>query len=102
MTKMAAILIYRKSPERNSWVILIHEEFLPEAMLTIDKIDKSLAEYSEIADELKTKMSVGSKSHKSRSKPYWNNELQSLWKHICLLEKSKSKHESKKYAKIRH
>ena len=63
-------------------------------MVTIDKIEKSLAEdsdvstayqefvsliKSEMSSKLKPKKPFCFKSHKSRNKPFWNDELQSLW-----------------------
>ena len=66
---------------------------MQKVMLTIDKIEKSLAEdsganaayqefvsliNSEMSDKLKPKKPPSFKPHKSRNKPFWNEELQSL------------------------
>ena len=79
------------------------EESFSRVMHSINRIEKSPAEdadgnvayhefisliKSEMAEKLKVKKPYCVKPHKSRNKPYWNDDLQVLWNEVCLLEKA--------------
>ena len=91
------------------------EESFVKVNLAIEKIEKSLTDESdvyaaysdfvsliksEMAEKLKLKKPFNAKKHKARNKPFWNDELQSLWNEVCGLEKaylnSKSLHDKRR------